>query len=127
MTDMPLKTTRWDSADYLKTAEARAAYLDAALEEGDPAFFQHALGIVARAQGMQDVATKADASRAGLYKALSSTGNPEFTTVYRVIDALGYRLTLARKKKGGRPARKSAAGHTAPAPARSKTRAVTQR
>lgn len=124
---MPLKTTRWDSADYLKTTAARAAYLEAALEKGDPAFFQHALGIVARAQGMQDVATKADTSRAGLYKALSNTGNPEFTTVYRVIDALGYRLTLARKKKGTHPAGRSTADHTGPAPARGKTRSVQQR
>lgn len=96
---MALKTTRWDTTDYLKTPEERAAYLEAALEEDDPAFFQHALGIVARAQGMQDVASKADSSRAGLYKALSSTGNPGFTTVYRVIDALGYRLALVSKSK----------------------------
>jgi probable addiction module antidote protein len=96
---MTLKTTRWETTDYLKTPEARAAYLEAALQENDPAFFQHALGTVARAQGMQDIAGKSQTTRAGLYKALSSEGNPEFATVLRVVNALGYRLAIVRKKK----------------------------
>lgn len=96
---MTLKTTRWDTTDYLKTPEARAAYLEAALEENDPAFFQHALGTIARAQGMQDIAGKSQTTRAGLYKALSSEGNPEFATVLRVVNALGYRLAIVQNKK----------------------------
>ena len=91
---MAIKLAKYDVADYLETREDIDAYLEAALEQNDPAFFQKALGTVARARGMQSVATRANSTRAGLYKALSSEGNPEFATVYRVVKALGYRLTI---------------------------------
>lgn len=105
---MTLKTTPWETTDYLKTDKARAAYLAAALEENDPAFFQKALGTVARAQGMQAIAGKSQLTRAGLYKALSEEGNPEFATVYRVLNALGYQLALVSKKKPTRASKPTA-------------------
>jgi probable addiction module antidote protein len=99
---MASKLTTFDAAEYLETEAHVRAYLEAALEENDPVFFQKALGTVARAQGMQAIAGKARTTRAGLYKALSATGNPEFGTILRVLDALGYRLTVAPTKPAAR-------------------------
>lgn len=96
---MPIKTTLFDAADYLKTDEDIEAYLEAALEENDPVFFQKALGTVARAQGVQAVAARSSMTRAGVYKALSEEGNPSFGNVLKVVNALGYRLTVAGAKK----------------------------
>jgi len=86
------KTRYWDAADYLKTEEDMAAYLEAALEEGDPALFTAALGDIARAKGMTQVARKTGLGRESLYKALSPDGNPEFATVLKVMDSLGLKL-----------------------------------
>lgn len=91
---MPPQLTEFDAAEVLRSEAHIRAYLEAALEVNDPVFFQQALGTVARARGMQTVADKAETTRAGLYKALSSEGNPEFATVLRVINALGYRLSV---------------------------------
>jgi probable addiction module antidote protein len=90
-----LKTTRWDSADYLKKPRDIAEYLDAVLEDGDPALISHALGVIARARGMRDVAGKSGLGRESLYKALSKTGNPELATFLKVIKALGLKLRVA--------------------------------
>ena len=98
----------FDAAEYLVSDAQIAAYLDAALEEGDPAFFQEALGTVARARGMADVAERASSTRAGLYKALKADGNPEFGTVQRVVNALGYRLQVVAVKKAGSKAKQVA-------------------
>jgi len=87
-----LKTTKWDVVDYLKTDKEMAAYLEAAIEDGDPALVSAALGDIARAQGMTQVARKAGIGRVSLYKALSPNGNPEFATVLKVVKALGLRL-----------------------------------
>lgn len=87
-----LKTTKWDVVDYLKTDKERAAYLEAAIEDGDPALVSAALGDIARAKGMTEVARKAGIGRVSLYKALSPNGNPEFATVLKVVKALGLRL-----------------------------------
>jgi probable addiction module antidote protein len=89
---MALKTTRWDSAEYLKTDEDIAAYLDAVLEEDDPALVTHALGVIARAKGMSQIARETGMGRESLYKALSPEGNPEFATVIKVLKALGLQL-----------------------------------
>jgi probable addiction module antidote protein len=88
------KFTRYDTADYLKNDEDIAAYLEAVMEEGgnDPAYIVHALGVVARAQNMSKLARNAGMSREGLYKALSGTGNPSFSTVVKVAAALGLRI-----------------------------------
>jgi probable addiction module antidote protein len=72
-----------------------AAYLEAAFEDGDPAVITHALGVVARAEGMTEVARRAGLTRASLYKALSENGRPEFETVLKVLRALGLKLTVA--------------------------------
>lgn len=100
---MPIKLKRFDMADYLRTPEDVEVYLQVALEENDPEFFQEALGTVARSKGMQAIARQSKTTRAGLYKALSAAGNPEFATVVRVVEALGYRLSidrLAPKRRG---------------------------
>ena len=90
---MKKKTTRiWDSAEYLKTEEDMAAYLEAALEENDPTLVSAALGDIAKAKGMTDIAKKTGLGRESLYKALSREGNPEFSTVMKVINALGLKL-----------------------------------
>lgn len=92
---MALKTAPYDSADYLKTPEDVAAYLEAAFEDGDAALITHALGVVARAEGMTEIAKQAGLTRASLYKALSAEGRPEFATVLKVVQALGLKMTVA--------------------------------
>ncbi len=89
------KTHRWDAAESLETKEDIAAYLDAVLEDGDPDLLRAALGGVARAKGMTEIARAAGLGRTNLYKALSPDGNPEFATVAKVMKALGLRLTVA--------------------------------
>lgn len=89
------KTRRWNAADYLKSDKDMAAYLEAALEEGDAALFTAALGDVARAKGMTDIARKTGLGRESLYKALSPDGNPEFATVLKVMHSLGLDLHAA--------------------------------
>jgi probable addiction module antidote protein len=84
--------SRYDAADYLKTDEQIAAYLDVALEDGDPAVITRALGAVARARNMSQLARDTGMSREGLYKALSGDGNPSFATVMKVAQALGVRF-----------------------------------
>jgi len=86
------RTTRWDAAAHLDNEEAMAAYLEAALEDGDPTVVTAALGDIARAKGMTRVARKAGLGRESLYKALSPNGNPELATVLRVVQALGLKL-----------------------------------
>jgi probable addiction module antidote protein len=87
-----LKTTKWDVVDYLKTDEDMAEYLEAAMEDGHPAIISAALGNIARAKGMTEIARKAGMGRVSLYKALSPDGNPEFATILKVVHALGLRL-----------------------------------
>ena len=92
---MTVKTKPFDAAEYLDNDEAIQAYLDAALETGDSAFVAQALGTVARARGMTQIAQAAGLSRESLYKSLSAEGNPEFATIMRVIQSLGMRLSVA--------------------------------
>ncbi len=89
------RTRRWDAADTLETKEDIAAYLDAVLEDGDPDLLKAALGDIARAKGMTEIAEAAGLGRTNLYKALSPEGNPEFATVAKVLRALGLRLKVA--------------------------------
>ncbi|MBE7418288.1 MAG: putative addiction module antidote protein [Ideonella sp.] len=90
-------TSLWDPAEHLNTEEDMAAYLEAALEEGDSALVAAALGDIARAKGMSQVAREAGLGRESLYKALSPGGNPEFATILKVVSALGLQLHAARK------------------------------
>jgi len=89
-----IATSRFDAAEYLDTVERQAAYITAAFETGDPAFVRDALGVVARARGMAGIAKTAELNRESLYKALGETGNPEFGTVMRVLQAMGLGLSV---------------------------------
>lgn len=94
-----IKLRPWDSAEHLKTDEDMALYLDACLEEGDAALIAHALGMIARARGMTQLARDTGLSRASLHKVLSGEGNPEFGTVMKVVKALGFRLHAELAKR----------------------------
>ena len=93
---MAISTTRWDSAEHLKTEEDMQLYLEACLEEADddPTLIVHALGVIARAKNMSQLSRVTGISREGLYKALSPEGNPTFSTVAKVVKALGFKLTV---------------------------------
>lgn len=90
------KYRRFDAADYLDDIGDAAAYLQIALEEsaGDPTAVPRALGVIARSGNMSELARRVGMSRDGLYKALSDQGNPTWSTVLRVSDALGLKLTF---------------------------------
>ncbi len=88
-----ITTKPFDPAAYLDDAEAVAAYITEALETGDPAFVADALGVIARSQGMTEVARRAGVSRESLYRSLSTEGNPELATVMHVLRALGLQLS----------------------------------
>jgi probable addiction module antidote protein len=90
------KTQPFDAADYLNSEDDMVAYLEAALEEDDPRVVAAALGDIARAKGMSQVARDAGLGRESLYKALSPEGNPEFGTVMKVVRALGLSLHASR-------------------------------
>jgi len=90
---MTVETHPYDSARYLDDDETIAAYMDEAFKTADPAFITHALGVVARARGMTQIARDAGVSRESLYRALGENGNPEFATVVKVMRALGLRLS----------------------------------
>lgn len=88
------KTSRYDVAEHLRTPQEMAAYLEACLNEadGDAAFVAKALGDIARAKGMSQVARDAGLSRESLYKALSGERSPDFSTILKVVNALGISL-----------------------------------
>lgn len=96
-------TTPYDVAEHLRTPEEMAAYLDAWLDEApdDAAGIARALGDIARAKGMSQVAQDAGLSRESLYRALSAQGNPSFATVLKVAKALGIRLHASAAPGGG--------------------------
>lgn len=89
---MTTGTRAYDSARYLDNDEAIEAYLSDAFEEGDPKGIAHALGVVARARGMTQLARETGITRESLYRALSDEGNPEFATIVKVMAALGLRM-----------------------------------
>lgn len=91
---MTVKTRPFDPAAYLDSTEAIAAYMTEALDTNDPGFIADALGVIARAQGMTQVARAAGLSRESLYRTLSPEGNPELGTLLRVLTVLGLRLTV---------------------------------
>ena len=91
---MPTKINKWDSVQYLESEEDIQSYLEAVLEEGgdDPAYVVHALGVIARAKNMSQLARDTGLSREGIYKALSEDGNPTFATVTKIAKALGLQI-----------------------------------
>ena len=103
-------TTRYDVAEHLRTPEEMAAYLEACLEEanGDAAFIAKALGDIARAKGMSQVARDAGLSRESLYKALSGERSPGFDTILKVIGALGLKLHAEAVRVAGSTAQQDA-------------------
>jgi probable addiction module antidote protein len=90
----PTKTTRYDVADHLHTPEDMAAYVNACLEEpgADAGFIAKAIGDIARARGISEVARTAQMSRESLYKALSGERSPDFDPILKVLGALGLKL-----------------------------------
>lgn len=89
-----LKTYKWDPTRYLKTDKDRAAYLEVALEDGDPGVIAAVLGDIARSKGMARVAKRAGLGRESLYKALSRDGNPKLDTLLKITHALGLKLMV---------------------------------
>ena len=99
-----IKTTRWDVSEYLDDEAAIAAYLEAVFEDGDPGLISAAIGDVAKAKGMSQIARESGLSRETLYRTLSQDGNPELSTLTKVIRAIGMRISVepatpARKKR----------------------------
>ncbi len=94
--DMNEKYKKFDAADYLKDLDDVAGYLEIALEDSteDPTAVPRALGVIARSQNMSELARRVGMSRDGLYKALSADGNPTWSTILKVTNALGLRFEL---------------------------------
>lgn len=90
ISDLP----KFDVIDYLKTEKDIAGYLNAVLEDGDPALFVAAIGDISRAKGMSDIAKKSGVTRESLYRALKIEARPRFETVAKVIHALGMKLSV---------------------------------
>jgi probable addiction module antidote protein len=97
---METKTAPYDVAEFLETPEEMAAYLEACIQDsdGDAAFIAKALGDIARAKGMTQIAREAGLSLESLYKALSGDRSPNFDTILKVISALGLQLSASVKE-----------------------------
>ncbi len=92
---MTTKTSEWDASEYLESPEQIAAYLNAVMEDGDPTLVQAALGDIAKAQGMTQIARSSGLSRESLYKALRAEASPSFATISRVATAVGAHIRFA--------------------------------
>ena len=88
----------WDAADYIENKDDVLEYLTAAMEEKDPEFLLTAIGDIARSKGMTQISNELNLDRKGLYKSFSSGGNPSFLTVARVLDNLGFGVSIYQKK-----------------------------
>ena len=93
----PVKTTVWDMAEHINTKEDVAAYLEAALEENDAALLLAVIGDIARSKGMAQIAKDLNIACESLYRSLSQDGNPSFSTVVKVLDNLGFQLSVKQK------------------------------
>lgn len=101
---MAVDVSKWDASEYLETEEDMAAYLNAVIAENDPALLQEAIGDIAKARGMSSIAREAGVGRESLYKSLSREGNPSFSTIARVLHALGLEIGIrpvSNKKAAG--------------------------
>jgi len=87
----------YDPAEYIETKEDVIAFLEEALEENDPEFLFRTIGYIARSKGMAQIAKELKLNREGLYTALSPQGNPSFITIARVLDNLGFQLSVKQK------------------------------
>ena len=95
---MTEKLTTFDPADHLKSDQAIADFMSAALETNDSAYVAHALGVVARARGMTEIANRTRLSREQLYRSFSTDGNPTLRTTLAVMEALGIQLSAKQAK-----------------------------
>jgi probable addiction module antidote protein len=93
---MAAETRPFDPSEYLDSDEGVQAYLEDAFASGDPSEITDALGVVAKAVGMSSLAQSTGLTRAALYKALTREGNPEFATIVKVAEALGFKLSPVR-------------------------------
>jgi probable addiction module antidote protein len=87
----------WDPADDIETKEDVISLLEVTLEENDPDFLLSVIGDIARSKGMTQIAREMNLDRKGLYKSLAPDGNPSFKTVFKLLDILGFRITLEQK------------------------------
>ncbi len=92
---MDVRASAWDASEYLSSEEDIAAYLNAVVAEGDPALLQAALGDVAKARGMSEIARNAGVGRESLYKSLNASGNPSFQTIAKVVNSLGLKMEFS--------------------------------
>ena len=92
-----IKTTVWDMADHINTKEDVIGVLEAALEENDTALLLSVIGDIARSKGMAQIARELNLARESLYRSLAQDGNPSFNTVVKVLDNLGYQLSVKQK------------------------------
>ena len=99
---MPLKLKKWDVTEHMDNEEFISEYLKAAFESGDISEITRALGDVARARNITELAKKMGISRQGLYKTLSENSNPEFATIQKLIAALGLQISIVSSKKSMR-------------------------
>ncbi|MDR0463732.1 MAG: putative addiction module antidote protein [Treponema sp.] len=88
---------KWDPSEVIEAKEDVIAFLEEALEENDPEFLLKTIGYIARSKGMTQIARELNLNREGLYTALSPQGNPSFITIARVLDNLGYQLSVRQK------------------------------
>jgi probable addiction module antidote protein len=92
-----LETTKWDLAEHINTKEDMFGVLEAALEENDTPLLLAVLGDIARSKGMALIAKDLNLARESLYRSLSPDGNPSFSTVAKVLDNLGFQLSIKQK------------------------------
>ena len=92
-----VKTTVWDMADHINTKEDVIGVLEAALEENDTALLFTIIGDIARSKGMAQIAKELNLARESLYRSLAQNGNPSFDTIVKVLDNLGYQLSIKQK------------------------------
>ena len=93
----PVKTTVWDMAEHINTKEDVIGILEAALEENDMEFLFRVIGDIARSKGMAQIAKDLNLARESLYRSLSQDGNPSFSTIAKVLDYLGFQLSVKQK------------------------------
>ena len=97
MKEQKVTFSRYDTANYLQDEQDIQAYLEVALEDGDPSMIAVALGNIARSRNISQLARDTNMSRDGIYKALSGQGNPSFSTISKLAGALGYQINLVTK------------------------------
>jgi probable addiction module antidote protein len=90
--------SKWDPAEFIDTKEDVIAHLTVALEDGDIKYLLKIMGDIARSEGMAQIARELGVTREGLYKSLSPDGNPSFETVIKLLDILGFQLSIQQKR-----------------------------